>query len=282
MSLPRSRAGVHYVLALVWLAYTVAMAAWWLTVGISLTDRRTMFLLEGSTFFVVLVAGGLALIVAIRREHRRRQVLEMFFVSFTHDLKTSLARVQLQAEGLREDWPDGSGREGLDRLLTDTLRLQIQLENSLFVAQPDGRLLAERIEVGPAIDRLAVDWPTLVVTVDGSATVLADARAFDAVFRNLLQNAVIHGGATRMTVTVSRQPGAYVRLTASDNGRGLPAPALATIGHPFVRPSATSSTGVGLYVCRLLVSRMQGTLTFVSGSGPDGGLALTVDLPEAG
>ena len=51
---------------------------------------------------------ALAILLAIRREHRRRQALETFFMSFTHDLKTSLASVQLQAEGLREDWPEGA------------------------------------------------------------------------------------------------------------------------------------------------------------------------------
>jgi hypothetical protein len=98
------------------------------------------------------------------------------------DLKTSLARVQLQAEGLREDWPEPPGQEALDRLLHDTVRLQIQLENSLLVAQPDGRLLSERIDAANAIARLAQDWPELQVRVTGNADIMP-RPGFDAVVR---------------------------------------------------------------------------------------------------
>jgi signal transduction histidine kinase len=279
---PRSRAGVHYVLVAVWLAYTISLAAWWLSVGLTLTERRTMFLLEGATFFVVIAAGGLALVIAIRREHSRRQSLETFFMSFTHDLKTALASVQLQAEGLREDWPAETRPAGLDRLLADTVRLQIQLENSLFVAQPDGRLLVETIDVGRAVERLADDWPALQIATTGQAVVLADARAFDAVLRNILQNAVIHGEASRVTIALSRPAPGTVRVDVTDNGHGMPQSVLSDLGKPFVRPGATSGTGVGLYVSQQLVSRMRGSLAFAIATASEAGLRVTIELPEAG
>src|SRR5688572_12617323 len=150
---------IPYLLAIGWLIFTVSLASWWLSVGLTIADRYEMFLWEGGVFIIVLIAGGIAIVSAIRREQRRREAVETFFMSFTHDLKTSLARVQLQAEGLREDWPDAAAQGALDRLLGDTMRLQIQLENSLFVAQPDGRLLRERVDVAAALERLAVDWP---------------------------------------------------------------------------------------------------------------------------
>jgi signal transduction histidine kinase len=258
--------------------FTVSLASWWLNVGLELTNRHTMFLWEGATFIVVLVCGGVAILVAIRREDRRRQALEMFFMSFTHDLKTSLASVQLQAEGLREDQADPATRGPLDRLLQDTVRLQIQLENSLFVAQPDGRLLKERIEIATAIERQREDWPALTIDVHGAGAVLADARAFDTVLRNVLQNAVLHGEATRVDIRVDRAPGDLVRIVIEDNGKGLSAQGLAQLGEPFVRPSTTSGTGMGLHVSRRLVGRMGGGMRFsVSG----GGLIVTIDLPEA-
>jgi signal transduction histidine kinase len=275
-----SRTSVHYVLAAIWLIYTISLAAWWLSVGLTMADRRTMFLMEGATFIIVLIAGGLALIIGIRREQRRRQALETFFMAFTHDLKTSLASVQLQAEGIREDWPAGSDTRALDRLLHDTVRLQIQLENSLFVAQPDGRLLGERVDLAAAVQRMAHDWPELQVRVEGTATATADARAFEAVGRNVFQNAVIHGRATEVAATIERPVPGRVRLVIEDNGAGLPESALPALGQPFARPGETSGTGVGLFVCRRLVQRMNGTMTFArSASGR--GLRVAIDLPEA-
>ena len=279
MSRRAARIGAHYVMALVWLAATVSLASWWLSVGLTLTNRHRMFVWEGGTFIVLLIGGGLAIVLAIRREHQRRNALETFFMSFTHDLKTALASVQLQAEGLREDWPETAARQPLDRLLHDTLRLQIQLENSLFVSQPDGRLLRERIDVAQTFARLGQDWPTLTIRVYGGGLVMADARAFDAVCRNLLQNAIVHGGATGVDVTVETLDADRTRVTILDNGRGVPPAVMKTLGEPFMRGGETTGTGVGLFVCRQLVTRMGGTLTFIPPTPDRSGLGVVVELP---
>src|SRR5262245_2507384 len=165
---------LQYVMAAGWLILTVSLGSWWLAVGLYLLPSRLhrMYIWEGVAFISLLVAGGVVILAAIRREHRRRQALRTFFLSFTHDLKTSVASVQRQADGRREAWPESAARARLDRLLHDAVRLQIQLENSLFVAQPDGRLLRERIDAVRAIERLALDWPELAVTVRGDASVL--------------------------------------------------------------------------------------------------------------
>lgn len=282
MTASSARNRLHYVLAVIWLATTVSLASWWLAISLeSLPERmHRMFLWEGTAFITLLLAGGIALVAAIRREHLRRQAQETFFLSFTHDLKTSLASVQLQAEGLREDWPQDAPRAPLDRLLHDALRLQIQLENSLLVAQPDGRLLAERLNARAAIARLAEDWPELAVDVDGDADLVVDARGFEVVVRNLLQNAVVHGGATRVSVAVA-PAGQSARLTFADNGRGVPPEGFDSLGHPFMRAGDSGGSGMGLFVCRRLVSRMRGAITFRRPGPGETGLAVDLDLPRA-
>lgn len=280
MTLPASRNRLHYTIAIVWLVFMVSMASWWLSLGLTMTNRHRMFLWEGGTFLLLLVAGGLVIVLAIRREHTRRMALETFFMSFTHDLKTAIASIQLQAEGIREDWPEGEAGEPLDRLLHDTVRLQIQLENSLFVAQPDGRLLRESIDVTPAIERLTQDWPDLSVRIEGAATVRADARALDTVFRNILQNAVVHGGATVMRVRIEHPSSSSVTMAFEDNGRGVPDGRLGDLGTPFSRVSDTSGTGVGLYVSRQIVTRLGGTVSFRAGAPR--GLTVSIELPSAG
>ena len=272
---------LYYILAVGWLALTVSLASWWLALGLgSLPERlHRMFVWEGIAFIALLLAGGVVIVVAIRREHMRRMSLETFFLSFTHDLKTSLASVGLQAEGLREDWPDEAPRAPLERLLHDVLRLQIQLENSLFIAQPDGRLLAERVKASTAIRRLAEDWPEITVEIEGDADVVADARGFDTVVRNVLQNAVVHGGARRVTVRVEAGDSrALVRLSFTDDGKGVPAAAFNVLGEPFARAGATGGSGIGLYVSRQIVSRMRGALRFVR-SDAGSGLTVVLELP---
>jgi len=276
-----NRSRLHYVVAITWLVITVSLASWWMAIGLSLpAPMHRMFVWEGAAFIGLLVSGGVAIVRAIHREHLRRQALETFFMSFTHDLKTSIASLGLQAENLREEWPASADHAPLDRLLRDLVRLQIQLENSLFVAQPDGRLLRERIATAPAIARLAEDWPELVVTVHGSADVIADARAFDAVVRNVLQNAVVHGGAHEVNVSVQgAESGDRVRVTLVDDGRGVPADVFDALGHPFALGSRTRGTGVGLFVCGQLTSRMNGALTFLRTAERGRGLTVVLELP---
>src|SRR5471032_737271 len=274
-----------YVIAVVWLALTVSLAVWWLVLGLRLARRtpalagpeslpaptvQRMLLSEGSVFVGLLVIGGVTLLVGIHREYKRRRTVETFFMAFTHDLKTALARVQLHAESLQEDWPEAAGSRHVDRLMRDVTQLQLQLENSLHVAQPNGAVFLERVDVRAAIDRLALDFPSLAVAVHGDAHIRADARGFDAVVRNLLQNAVLHGSATSVAVRVRPDAGGTIRVMVTDNGRGVPAPAIRALGQPFVRHGATGGTGVGLFVSRTLMISMHGRLTFdppASGSG---------------
>jgi signal transduction histidine kinase len=282
-----------YVGALSWLLLTVTLAGWWMWFGLAqarqlgasaapevmqLARVQRMIVWEGVTFIGLLVAGGAALLVSIRREQARQHAVEAFFMAFTHDLKTALASLQLQAESLSEDLPDAASHPNMARLLKDTVRLGVQLENSLYFAQPEGHLLAEPVNIARFIERTAADWPELTVRIEGDETVYADARALESVWRNLLQNAVIHGGAKTVTVRVERRADGRATITAIDDGRGVPAHVVRALGEPFKRPSATSGTGVGLFVSQQLARRMNGELRF---GGSDGGFTAVLELPVA-
>jgi signal transduction histidine kinase len=203
--------------------------------------------------------------------------VQTFFMSFTHDLKTALASLQLQAESLREDLPEVAGNPNLERLLTDARRLQLQLENSLYFAEPDGGLLLQPIDLRALVTRAADDWPEIAVRIEGAGLVLADARALESVVRNLMQNAAVHGGAHSVAVRIDRNAVGQVLATVSDDGAGAPPQLVRRLGEPFVRAAATSGTGVGLHVSQQLMKKMQGDLRF----GPQGARGFTVVLQLA-
>ena len=140
---------------------------------------------------------------------------------------------------------------------------------------------AERLDAGRAIARLAEDWPELSVNVEGAAHVIADARGFDAVVRNLLQNAVVHGGARRVTVRVDQRDPGNVRVTLADDGRGVAPELVDGLGQPFARSAQTGGTGIGLFVCRQLVARMNGAMRFVRPAPDERGFTVVLDLPGA-
>lgn len=293
MTRKTSRWTVPYILALLWLATTVALAGWWLVFGLSQARRlqalggeaaaqlghvQRMLVWEGSVLLILLIGGGVALLVAVSREQERRQQLQDFFSLFTHDLKTALASLQLQAESLQEDLGPDAGGAAMQRLMRDTVRLRLQLENSLYYAQPDAGLFIERLNVREAVAQMAADWPDLVVTCDNDAVVLADRRAFESITRNILQNAAVHGRATAVTVSIASQRPA-VRIDFTDNGTGAPLKALRAIADSRRRPTATSGTGLGLLITGRLLERMHGTM--VVAAAPHGGVVVTITLPEA-
>lgn len=290
-SLSQNRLRYLYAGAIAWVLLVVALASWWLIFGLTQTHKLAalgdpdvgpvprMLVWEGIFFIGLLLAAGMALVVSVRREHARQHAVEAFFMAFTHDLKTALASLQLQAESLSEDLPEAAANPNLVRLMKDARRLGVQLDNSLYFAQPEGELLVQPVRIAGFITRIAADWPELEVCVEGAESVLADARALESVWRNLLQNAVLHGRAKTVRVRIGQRPDGCVRITAIDDGRGAAPQVVGSLGREFKRPASTSGTGVGLFVSRQLALRMNGDLRFDETS--EGGFTAVLELPVA-
>jgi len=293
MSTERKRSRIAITLVAVWVVFTVTLAGWWLVFGLRQLDlikRLTvagapdlhryyqMLMWEGGILIASLIGGGLALFYYARREQKRHAQVEEFFAAFTHDAKTALASLRLQAESLREDLASGESNPLLDRLLGDTLRLQLQLENSLFLVNlPRGKFFLQPIMLGDRIEALRLHWPGVTITQSGDGSVMADARALESILTNLVQNAVIHGHATQVDVNVRRNAG-RLSVTVVDNGRGFQGD-LSQLGKLFVRHARSSGSGVGLYIVRQLAKAMHGTIQFCSGA--ESGFVAELDLPEA-
>src|SRR6267378_7350644 len=175
MSKERQTSRIAIVLVTVWVLFTVTLAGWWLVFGLRQLDlinqsnlegaaqlnrHYQMLMWEGGILIVSLIGGGLALFYYARREQKRHAQVEEFFAAFTHDAKTALASLRLQAESLREDFDNAEHTPLLDRLLSDTLRLQLQLENSLFLVNlTRGAFFLEPISLSDRIDTLRHHWP---------------------------------------------------------------------------------------------------------------------------
>ncbi len=289
----RKRNRIVIALVALWVLFTVTLAGWWLVFGLRQLDlinqsnlenavqlhrHYQMLLWEGGILIASLIGGGLALFYYARREQKRHAQVEEFFAAFTHDAKTALASLRLQAESLREDFAGDEPNLLLDRLLSDTLRLQLQLENSLFLVNlPRGKFFPQPIRLGDRVEALRLHWPNVAIIQAGDGVVMADARALESVLTNLVQNAVIHGHATQVNVQVHRNAG-RLSVTVIDNGRGFEGD-LGQLGELFVRHARSSGSGVGLYIVRRLLTAMNGTIRFRNGEAS--GLVAELELPEA-
>jgi signal transduction histidine kinase len=218
-----------------------------------------------------------------------------FIAVVSHELRTPLASVYGAAMTLQ--------RHHLDPTMRDALLEIVYRESARLARLVDQVLWASRLEAGrtdvtvQSFDavRLAEDVVTaarahvpasVVLEVQGSpdTAVGADVDKVKQVLVNLVENAVKYspdGGR----ILVDVQPaGRMVRFTVSDEGLGIPAGELGRIFEKFHRldPEMTrgvGGTGLGLYICRELVLRMDGRIWVTSDPGQ--GSAFSFELPRA-
>lgn len=284
---------IKILLVALWVTFTVTLAVWWMIFGLRQLDlldqfhveqadrlqsQYRMLLWEGGILIASLIGGGIALYYYARREQKRHAQVEEFFAAFTHDAKTALASLRLQAESLKEDL-GANPNPLLDRLLQDTLRLQLQLENSLFLASlPTGRLLNEPVRIGQTVEALRYHWPNLSIVQKGDGVVRGDTRALESVLVNLIHNAVTHGEASEIRITVEPASSNRLSVRVADNGNGFQGD-FGQLGKLFVRPARGSGSGVGLYISRQLAKRMNATIGF--SRGENGGFVAELNVPSA-
>lgn len=275
---------IKLALSIFWLLFTVTFAGWWFVLEMRNVDRlvkvdpthqshyerqRRMVLWEGLSWELLLFAGGATLIYLVFRERRRTDQVKEFFASFSHDVKTSLASLRLQAEALEEDLAGSevSSSPLLSRLIADTVRLQLQLENSLYFAAQDSlALYLQDVDFKKMVESLRHQWPTIRLEVRGNsiARLRVDERALRSVINNLIQNSINHGRAKTLRFEVLEN-----EIRFHDDGQGFKGE-WTKLGEIFHRPTATSGSGLGLYIARTLLTRMNADLKLEKGPKGEG------------
>lgn len=275
-------------LALLWLAFTGSLTVWWMyfalgilsQVEVGSSPHRNMLILEGTTLLVFLLAGGGSLIYFIIQEKKQTLVLRDFFSSYSHEIKTALSSLRLQAESLSEDINDEGARKLLNRLLSDASRVAVSVENSLFVASEGSKpsFLKNSIDWAQLQQELQSAWPHYKINIIANINFTTDKRSLISILQNLIHNSIQHGQSNQTTVQV--EPfNQQCRFLVFDDGKGFIGDKnILTIRG--VRPSKTSGSGLGLSIVKQLISRLNG----VGPSFPEfeNGFAVQFDLPNAG
>ncbi len=238
---------------------------------------------EGGTFLVLLLTITGALYWYYRRDIQRARGTQAFFAALTHELRTPLTSVRLQTEAIAAGEPT---QELIDRLLVDTHRLESQIDKTLELARIEGggRLAEQAIRLDQWLQRVLGgivaaegDGAELRVAVEpGLPAVSGDTAALQLILRNLVENSRRHGDRSLIHIDVeARRNGSAVELRYRDDGKGYQGDPDA-LGRLFLRGGESRGTGVGLYLVRVLMDRMGGSVRFSNAEG--GGFAATLNF----
>ncbi len=263
------KSNIKTLLAVIWFAFTFSLVTWWWIFILNQIKGTESFLRmvawEGSILLAAIFLGGTALIIFSHNDQKQNQRLRFFFSTFSHDIKTSISRLRLQADVLEENL-QSERNPVLKRLINDIFRLDLQLENSLFLSSLEaGKLLSEQVSLNELLSSLRSDFSDLTIDLEKEVHIHGDRRALLSIFRNILQNSVLHGNADLVKIETVKVNDKKVEISISDNGSGFHGD-VKKLGAQLLSSTSQQGNGIGLFICKRLLQNMDGDLRFESNS----------------
>jgi two-component system osmolarity sensor histidine kinase EnvZ len=208
----------------------------------------------------------------------------LMLAGISHDIRTPLARLRLEAE---LSVPDAGARNDI---IADIEQADSIINKFMEYARSTSPVL-QHVDLPELAQRVRSDlgkWGDLLIHVedDVRAWALADELEVRRVLTNLLENARRYArppGQDHADVEISfLRRTSEVAMTVRDHGPGVPEDQLPQLTRPFFRGdtarTAGKGTGLGLAIVERTVARMHGRLDIVN--APGGGLLVRVWLPR--
>lgn len=222
-----------------------------------------------------------------QRLEDQRDNLEVINQVVRHDIRNELQLVLGYAEILREHVAEDDA-EYIQQILNATRDALDITTTAREVTKVMLRSEADRTPVGvqhvleTQMDDVRANYERTIVSVAGAipdVRVLADDM-LESVFRNLLNNAIVHNDKELREVTVSATADdERIRIRVADNGPGIPDDHKEAVFGKEQKGLDSSGTGVGLYLVETLVTQYGGDV-WIEDNDPDGAV-FVVELPLA-
>ena len=183
----------------------------------------------------------------------------------SHDLRTPIARMQLELELLEEN----PAPELIEGMRADLVEMNEIISATLQLTQGISEEITRQCDIYGEVESLVDEFRRRAAQIDfqGEAGIYRDLPliAFRRVLGNILDNAVRYGGERPVRVTCGSQRD-EVLIEITDQGPGIPAPQRAIVMQPFKRledsrSRASGGSGLGLAIvdqlCRLYAWRFE-------------------------
>lgn len=261
----------------------------WLEVRAYRTQKGTT---DGQTDAERSRAGSTILVLRdVTGPRAARAAREAFIGLLSHELRTPITTIYGGTRLLERGLPEERRTEVVQDVRAEAERLYRLVEDLLVMT----RVERGGVEIGdePLLLQRMVDsvvrteesrWPGLQVHSSISnllPAVRGDVTYVEQVIRNLLGNAAKYGGVGRPVEIVAEDKGTHVAVRVLDRGPGISSEDAEHLFDLFYRGATTAATasgaGIGLFVCRALVSAMGGSMW--AAPRQDGGSEFGFSLP---
>ena len=203
------------------------------------------------------------------RLQRRLGWIREFASNVSHEFKTPLATLQGTVELLQDtpEMPADQRERFLDNAAADLERMDRMVTGLLELAEAEEMNRHDLVSVDDILADLVRGWDA--VTLEGRAgSVQGDRQQLESVFRNLVHNAVQHGGPS-VDVRIRCEPTPRtVRIHVIDNGPGVSAGNRDKVFQRFFTTARGSGgTGLGLALVRTICEAHGGRIDLDSRPG---------------
>jgi signal transduction histidine kinase len=242
---------------------------------------------RAASIAVALIVPGVALVSLRTIQHRRQRqrdlelrlehetdrsrIKDEMIANLSHELRTPLTAIYGMALTMAEDGfadPDLI-REGTDIIVGEAADLSRMVDDLLVAAKVEaGDIAVLPVPVDPIglIDEVLVPFgrSRMIARRSDEGPVLADPLRLKQVVRNLVSNAIKHGG--KRIAVVGRAQGSDFVIAVTDDGDGVPPELEPRLFDRFIHegsaPLTSGSVGLGLAIAHELVRRMGGDLRY--------------------
>ncbi len=271
-------------LSVLWAFLIFALGAWWLYLILKFSSEGlgnlpgqkkvlNMIAWEGGTFMVLLLLLSATLISYFMKDMKKTKALQAFFAGLTHELKTPLASMRLQAEVLKDvietETPDPERVRKLSgRMIEDAMNLETQMDKILQLSRLErgGTLNITTVNLTKLVKKFADKFgdgvELTMQNFDQDLRVDADEFALELIFKNLFENTRIHSKDKRVTMSVST--GDKILLRYDDESAGFEGD-FKRLTELFYKHNSARGSGIGLYLVNQLMTLMNGKLRFFLG-----------------
>ena len=201
-----------------------------------------------------------------------------FVLMINHELRTPLTAVVTGAEVVRQgNLTDSEEHQVLNEMVSEGRRLNEIIDQILAVARIENRGLSYELVEVSLDEACAATNASREVTAgngvaDGHVWVRTDVGTLALVIASLSDNALTHGASQVWTncsvepaiepmIEVGQRPRRSVFFCVEDDGPGIDPHFLPRAFEKFEKHSSSSGTGLGLYMARLMVEALDGSIS---------------------